>query len=69
MAYDYAPFPYTRPPGLTQQEQRHPVVIVGAGPAGMECARALGQRGYEVVLAEAATQRGGRVLREAALPE
>jgi dimethylamine/trimethylamine dehydrogenase len=34
----------------------------------MECARALGQRGYDVVLAEAGTERGGRVAREAALP-
>jgi len=44
------------------------VLVVGAGPAGMECARALGHRGYEVVLAEAGTERGGRVVREAALP-
>ena len=44
------------------------VLIVGAGPAGMECARALGHRGYDVVLAEAGTERGGRVIREASLP-
>ena len=44
------------------------VLVVGAGPAGMECARALGQRGYDVVLAEAGTERGGRVVRESALP-
>ncbi|HEX9768777.1 MAG TPA: FAD-dependent oxidoreductase [Kiloniellales bacterium] len=44
------------------------VLVVGAGPAGMECARALGHRGYDVVLAEAGTERGGRVVREAALP-
>jgi dimethylamine/trimethylamine dehydrogenase len=44
------------------------VLIVGAGPAGMECARALGHRGYDVVLAEAGTERGGRVVRESALP-
>ncbi len=44
------------------------VLVIGAGPAGMECARALGQRGYDVVLAEAGTERGGRVVREAALP-
>ena len=28
------------------------VLVVGAGPAGLECARALGQRGYRVALAE-----------------
>ena len=30
-----------------------PAVVVGGGPAGLECARALGQRGYRVALAEA----------------
>jgi dimethylamine/trimethylamine dehydrogenase len=44
------------------------VLIVGAGPAGLECARALGQRGYAVHLAEATTELGGRVLHEAKLP-
>jgi dimethylamine/trimethylamine dehydrogenase len=44
------------------------VLIVGAGPAGLECARALGQRGYSVHLAEATTELGGRVLHEAKLP-
>ena len=44
------------------------VLIVGAGPAGLEAARALGVRGYQVVLAEAGTQLGGRVSRERHLP-
>lgn len=44
------------------------VLIVGAGPAGLEAARALGQRGYEVHLAEAGRELGGRVTREARLP-
>jgi dimethylamine/trimethylamine dehydrogenase len=44
------------------------VMIVGAGPAGLECARALGQRGYGVTLLEARKELGGRVLRESALP-
>ena len=44
------------------------VLVVGAGPAGLEAAMALGKRGYEVVLAEASRELGGRVLREARLP-
>lgn len=44
------------------------VLVVGAGPAGLEAAMSLGRRGYEVVLAEAADALGGRVAREARLP-
>ena len=44
------------------------VLVVGGGPAGLECARALGQRGYHVVLTEARRELGGRVVREADLP-
>ncbi len=44
------------------------ILIVGAGPAGLEAARALGQRGYDVVLAEATTEPGGRVALESRLP-
>jgi dimethylamine/trimethylamine dehydrogenase len=44
------------------------VLVVGAGPAGLECARALGQRGYRVHLAEAQAELGGRVTRESRLP-
>jgi dimethylamine/trimethylamine dehydrogenase len=54
-----------------QIEPRHAdesVLIVGAGPAGLEAARALGLRGYRVSLAEASTELGGRVNRESALP-
>jgi len=44
------------------------ILVVGAGPAGLECASALGQRGYRVTLAEAAAELGGRVARECRLP-
>ncbi|MER8805689.1 FAD-dependent oxidoreductase [Mesorhizobium australicum] len=44
------------------------VLIVGAGPAGLEAARALGMRGYKVAIAEAGTELGGRVARESKLP-
>lgn len=44
------------------------VLIVGAGPAGLEAARGLSLRGYDVALAEAATTLGGRVARERLLP-
>ena len=44
------------------------VLVVGGGPAGLEAARALGQRGYAVTLAEAGSELGGRVARECRLP-
>jgi dimethylamine/trimethylamine dehydrogenase len=43
-------------------------LIVGAGPAGLECARLLGRRGYTVHLADAGEELGGRVTRESRLP-
>jgi dimethylamine/trimethylamine dehydrogenase len=44
------------------------VLVVGGGPAGLEAARALGQRGYAVTLAETGSELGGRVARECRLP-
>ena len=44
------------------------VLVVGAGPAGLEATRALGERGYRVMLAEAGRELGGRVTRESQLP-
>ncbi|MGA2778385.1 MAG: FAD-dependent oxidoreductase [Steroidobacteraceae bacterium] len=44
------------------------VLIVGAGPAGLEAAHILGKRGYQVAIADAATEAGGRVTRESRLP-
>ena len=45
-----------------------PVLVVGAGPAGLEAALTLGRRGVPVLLAEAADTPGGRVTLEARLP-
>jgi dimethylamine/trimethylamine dehydrogenase len=44
------------------------ILIVGAGPAGLEAAQVLGKRGYAVTLAEAGKELGGRVVAEARLP-
>ena len=44
------------------------VLIVGAGPAGLEAALAAGRRGHDVILAEAGDELGGRVTRESQLP-
>jgi dimethylamine/trimethylamine dehydrogenase len=44
------------------------VLVVGAGPAGLSAAHKAGLRGYEVALAEAGGELGGRVTRESRLP-
>ncbi|MGP3975718.1 oxidoreductase [Streptomyces sp. 8N114] len=41
--------------------ERKKAVIVGAGPAGLEAARVLGERGHEVVLYEAGELPGGQI--------
>ena len=50
MAYDYQPYPFVAPPGLTAPEPRHPVVIVGAGPIGLAMAIDLALRGIASVV-------------------
>lgn len=47
---------------------RESVLVVGGGPAGLECALQLGLRGYRVMLAEARLELGGRALLESRLP-
>ena len=77
----YVPLRCTQNPTMGEEWRRgwHPeeisvktgegeVLVVGAGPAGLEAARALGARGYEVTLVDARRELGGRVLRESNLP-
>ena len=56
------------PEKIAAKKSESEIMVVGAGPAGLECARALGQRGYAVTLLESRREPGGRVLREAGLP-
>jgi len=45
-----------------------PVLVVGGGPAGLDCAVTLARRGYPVTVAEAAGEFGGRLRFERRLP-
>ncbi len=49
-------------------ETRRRVVVVGAGPAGMEAARVAAERGHEVIVHEAANDPGGQVRLTAQTP-
>ncbi len=53
---------------MTPKGESEKILVVGGGPAGLECARGLGQRGYSVVLTEARPELGGRVILESKLP-
>jgi dimethylamine/trimethylamine dehydrogenase len=44
------------------------ILVVGSGPAGLECAHSLARRGYDIVIAEKGLEAGGRVLQESQLP-
>ena len=49
------------PHSLTKADVRKKIVVVGAGPAGLEAARVAGERGHEVVVFEAAGDPGGQI--------
>jgi dimethylamine/trimethylamine dehydrogenase len=56
------------PEQVAPQKSAKEILVVGGGPAGLECACTLGKRGYQVVLVEARQECGGRVIRESMLP-
>ena len=56
------------PENVAEKGSEAAVLVVGAGPAGLECARLLGRRGYQVSLAEAGREVGGHITAAATLP-
>ena len=51
----------TMPHVIPKADKRRKVMIVGAGPGGLEAARVAGERGHEVVVIEAASDPGGQI--------
>lgn len=56
------------PEYIAKLKAPEPYLIIGGGPAGLEAARALVQRGAPITLADANTYWGGRVTLESQLP-
>ena len=51
----------TMPHDIARADKKRRVVIVGAGPAGLEAARVAAERGHDVVVFEAADKPGGQI--------
>ena len=52
------------PEQVPEKHAEESVLVIGAGPAGLDAACTLGKRGYPVILAEAEKTLGGRVTLE-----
>ncbi|QOZ84671.1 MULTISPECIES: NADH:flavin oxidoreductase [Chromobacterium] len=59
----------TMPHLISRAARQRRVVVVGAGPAGLEAARVARERGHEVVLFERQPQVGGQILLAARAPQ
>ena len=55
------------PEKIAPAQSQSSILVVGAGPAGLECSMQLAKRGYQVTLAEAGNELGGRVTKESQL--
>lgn len=55
------------PEKIEPKAEQQDTLVVGAGPAGLECAMQLARRGYQVTLAEAGGELGGRGAKESRL--
>ena len=53
---------------ISPQKSALDALVIGSGPAGLECTLQLARRGYDVTLAEARADFGGRVYLESKLP-
>ena len=55
------------PEKIKPRKTEQTALVVGSGPAGLECSMQLARRGYHVILSEGASELGGRVLLESDL--
>ena len=58
----------TMPHDIAKAKKKRKLVIVGAGPAGLEAARVGGERGHDVTVLEAGPKAGGQLLLTAQNP-